>query len=143
MKKGKKSRKRKRGPVLRTRIQDYELQVQKLEHKRCRLMALKAETRACSESVLERYSLSMEEQEELEREWKLGLELNVDYEEAPPEAYLDLYIHTYKSEPLTDLIDWNYSETAQRASFDLANALGLALITIDKAGNINGEIVEY
>ena len=34
-------------------------------------------------------------------------------------------------------------EASWRASFELANALGLAMVTIDEAGNINGEIIKY
>jgi hypothetical protein len=40
-------------------------------------------------------------------------------------------------------MEWGVSEAFWRASFNLANALGLALITIDEAGNINGERINY
>ena len=143
MKRGKKSRKRKRGPAARARIRANELFAQELERKQHRLKELEEETRECYESVLERYPLSAEEQKDLEYEWKLGLEVIADYEDATLEDYLYLDTGTYESEPLSDLIEWGVSEAFWRASFDLANALGLALVTIDEAGNINGERVNY
>ena len=136
MKRGKKSRKRRRDPAARARIRE-------LERRQRRLLELEEETRECYESVLERYPLSEEEQESLEHEWKLGLDVIAYYEEATLEDYLYLDVATYDSEPLSDLIEWGVSEASWRASFDLANALGLALITIDEAGNINGERINY
>ena len=136
MKRGKKSRKRRRDPAARARIRE-------LERRQRRLLELEEETRECYESVLERYPLSAEEQKDLEYEWKLGLETIADYEDATLEDYLYLDTGTYESEPLSDLIEWGVSEAFWRASFDLANALGLALVTIDEAGNINGERVNY
>ena len=137
MKRGKKSRKRKRGPAARTRIRE-------LEHKQHRLAELEEETRADYENVLERYPLSTEDQADLEREWKLGLKVIFEYEDATPEHYLELYVETYDSEPLNDFVeDTGVPEAFWRASFDLANVLGLALITIDEVGNINGEIIGY
>jgi hypothetical protein len=136
VKRGKKSRKRKRGPAGRARIRE-------LGRRQHRLAELEEETRECYESVLERYPLSAEEQKDLEYEWKLGLETIADYEDATLEDYLYLDTGTYESEPLSDLIEWGVSEAFWRASFDLANALGLALVTIDEAGNINGERVNY
>ena len=117
--------------------------IRELERKQRRLAELEEETRECYESVLERYPLSEKEQVELEREWKIGLEVIADYEDATLEDYLYLDTGTYESEPLSDLIEWGVSEAFWRASFDLANALGLALVTIDEAGNINGERVNY
>ena len=113
------------------------------ERKQQRLAELEEETRECYESVLERYPLSEEDQTGLEHEWKIGLETIFDYEDATVEDYLYLDIATYESEPLSDFIEWGISEAFWRASFDLANALGLALITIDEAGNVNGERVNY
>ena len=136
VKRGKKSRKRKRGPVASARIRE-------LERRQHRLAELEEETRECYESILERYSLSMENQEDLKREWKLGLKVIAEYEDATPEDYLYLDIITYHSKPLSDYIDAEIGEVFWRANFDLANALGLALITIDEAGNINGEIIGY
>ena len=136
MKRGKKSRKRRRDPAARARIREFE-------RRQRRLLELEEETRECYESVLERYPLSAEEQESLEHEWKLGLDVIAEYEDATLEDYLYLDIATYDSEPLSDLMEWGVSEAFWRASFDLANALGLALITIDEAGNINGERINY
>ena len=144
MKRGKKSRKRKRGPVSRARIRAKELFAQELERKQQRLKELEEETRECYESVLERYPLSENDQMSLEHEWKIGLEVIAEYEDATtPDDYHDLFIYTYDSEPLSNYIDEEMDETSWRASFDLANMLGLALITIDETGNINGEIIEY
>ncbi len=144
MKKGKKRKKRKRGAASRARLQGKEIVAQSLDRKLNRLKELEEETRECYESVLKRYPLSMEDQEELEREWKLGLNVIADYEDATPEEILELGIVTYDSIPFSEYIeDSDISEASWRAGFDLANALGLALITIDEAGNINGEIIEY
>ena len=145
MKRGKKSRKRKRGAASLARIRAKERFVQELARKQQRLKELEEETRHCYESVLERYSLSENERLSLEHEWKIGLEVIAEYEDATtPADYYDLLIHTYDSEPLSNLvIESGIDEAAWRSGFDLANALGLALITIDEAGNINGEIVEY
>lgn len=109
-----------------------------------RLKELEEETRECYENVLKRYPLSNADRNELEREWKLGLNVIADYEDATPEELLDLGIATYNSEPFSEYIEGSgISEASWRAGFDLANALGLAFITIDEAGNINGEIIEY
>ena len=144
VKRGKKSRKRKRGPAARVRIRALEYRQRELERKQHPLAELEEETRADYENVLERYPLSMEDQADLEREWKLGLNVIVEYEKATPEDYLYLDIATYDSESLSDFVeDTRVPEEFWRASFDLANVLGLALITIDEAGNINGEIIGY
>ena len=136
MKQGKKSRKRKRSPAARARIRA-------LERRQRRLLELQEETRECYERILERYPLSEKEQIDLKQDWKHNLTVIAEYEDATPEAYHDLFIYTYDSEPLSKYIDSEMSEAAWRAYFDLANALGLAMITIDEAGNINGEIIEY
>ena len=145
MKRGKKSRKRKRGPAARARIRAKALFAQELERKQQRLKELKEETRECYESILERYPLSEDERLSLEHEWKIGLEVIAEYENATaPDDYYDLPTYTYDSEPISDLvIESGIEEAAWRSGFDLANALGLAMITIDEAGNINGEIIEY
>ena len=145
VKRGKKSRKRKRGPASLARIRAKELFAQKRKREQQRLKELKEETRECYESVLERYPLSEDERESLEHEWKIGLEVIAEYEDATtPDDYYDLLIHTYESEPLSDIVvESGISEVAWRSGFDLANALGLAMITIDEDGNINGEIIEY
>ena len=144
MKRGKKSRKRKRGPVTQARTRERERWIQERERKQRRLTELEAETRECYESVLEQYPLSEEDQQTLEREWKLGLEVIAEYEDATmPVDYHDLFICPYDSEPLSDYVESEMDEVSVRASFDLANALGLAMITIDEAGNINGEMIEY
>lgn len=144
MKRGKKSRKRKRGPVTQARIRERERWIQERERKQRRLTELEEETRECYESVLEQYPLSEEDQQNLEQEWKLGLEVIAEYEDATmPIDYHDLFIYTYDSESLSDYAYSEMDEVSLRASFDLANALGLAMITIDEAGNINGEMIEY
>lgn len=146
MKKGKKPKKRKRGAASRARVrlQGKEFVAKALERKLNQLKELKEETRDCYESVLEKHQLSEEEQEELEFEWGLCLQIISDYEDATPEELLDLQIETYNSEPLSYYIEnEETSEEFLHASFDLANALGLALITIDETGNINGERVMY
>lgn len=145
MKRGKKSRKRKRGPVSRARIRAKALFAQELERKQQRLKELTEETRECYENVLERYPISENDQLSLEHEWKIGLEVIAEYENATtPDDYYDLFIHTYDSEPLSNLVaESGIDEASWRSGFDLANALGLAMITIDEAGNINGEIIEY
>ena len=146
MKKGRKPKKRKRGVASRARVrlQDREFVSQALKRKLNQLNELKEETRYCYESVLEKYPLSEEDQEELEYEWGLGLQIIADYEDATPEELLDLHIETYNSEPLSCYIENDETpEEFLRASFDLANALGLAFITIDEEGNINGERVSY
>ncbi len=151
MKRGKKHKKRKRGAASRARIRENlareradEIYRQERERKLQRLKELEEETRECYENVLKRYPLSMEDQKEFEREWKLGLNVIADYEDATPEELLDLGIATYNSEPFSEYIEGSgIPEASWRAGFDLANALGLALITIDEAGNINGTIVEY
>lgn len=151
MKRGKKSKKRKRGAASRARVRENlareratEIFRQERERKLQRRKELEEETRECYESVLKRYPLSREDQEDLEREWKLGLQIIADYEDATPDKLLDLGITSYNSEPFSEYIEGSgIPEASWRAGFDLANALGLALIQIDEAGNINGEIIEY
>ncbi len=156
MKREKKPKKRKRGPASRARIRanlaqlrTTKILLQKSERILNRLKELEEETRECYESVLKRYSLSMEDQEELEREWKLGLQIITDYEDATPEELAFLDILTYDSDSddsdtVSELIEvWGRPEAYWRASFDLANVLELAFITIDEAGNINGERIGY
>lgn len=117
--------------------------MREIERRQHRLVELEEETREDYESVLAQYPLSEQEQADLAREWKLGLKVIAEYEDATPEDYHELTTLPYDSEPLSKYIDEEMGEASWRASFDLANALGLALITIDEAGNINGEIVEY
>ena len=153
MKREKKPKKRKRGPASRARIRanlaqgrNTKILLQKTERILNRLKELEEETRECYESVLKRYSLSMEDQEELEREWKLGLQIITDYEDATPEelAFLDILTYDSDSDTVSELIEvWGRPEAYWRASFDLANVLELAFITIDEAGNINGERIGY
>lgn len=146
VKKGKKRKKRKRGAASRARLrlQGKEIVAQSLDRKLNRLKELEEETRECYESVLKRYPLSMEDQKELEREWKLGLNVIADYENATLEEFLDLGTVIFNSEPFLEYIEeTGISEASWRAGFDLANALGLAFIKIDDDGNINGEIIEY
>ena len=66
--------------------------IRELERKQRRLAELEEETRECYESVLERYPLSEKEQVELEREWKIGLEVIAEYDDATPDDYHDLII---------------------------------------------------
>lgn len=108
------------------------------------LKELKEETSHCFNSILEKYTLSLAEKNELEYEWGLGLQFISDYEDAPPKILLKLEIETYKSKPISDLlVDEEDTEDYYRASFDLSNALGLSLIKIDENGNVNGEIITY
>ena len=151
MKKGRKPKKRKRGAASRARVRENlvrerasEILWHEQERRLHRLKELEEETRECYENVLERYPLSNADRNELEREWKLGLNVIANYEDATPEELLDLGIATYNSEPISEYIEGSeISEASWRAGFDLANALGLAFITIDEVGNINGEIIEY
>ena len=136
MKRGKKSRKRKRGPAARARIHE-------IERRQHRLVELEEETRGCFESILERYSLSEQEQADLAWEWKLGLNVIATYENATVDDYRELTTCTYDSKPLSKYIDEEATEAFWRASFDLANGLGLAMVTIDEVGNISGEVIEY
>ncbi len=151
MKRGKKRKKRKRGAASRARIRanlarerDNEIYRQERERKLQRLKELEEETREYYESVLEQYTLSNVDRKDLEREWKLGLNVIADYEDATPEELLYLDTFSYDSDPISELVEELESpEPSLRASFDLSNALGLSLIKIDEAGNINGEIVGY
>ena len=151
VKRGKKPKKRKRGAASRARVRQNlarkrasEILLHEEERRLDRLKELEEETRECYENVLKRYPLSREDQKELEREWKLGLKVIVEYEDATPEELLDLIIVAYNSEPFLEYIEGtDISEESWRAGFDLANALGLAFIKIDEAGNINGEMIEY
>jgi len=144
VKKGKKRKKRKRGAASRAGIR-YKEEIQRLlKQKLQRFKELKEQTSHYNESVLEKYTLSLVEQDDLEYEWELGLQIIVEYEDATPEALRNLDIVTFNSKPISDLvIDAEITEDYFRASFDLANALGLSLITIDENGNINGEIINY
>ena len=117
--------------------------IRAIERRQRRLAELKEETRECYERILQQYPLSEQERIDLEQDWKHNLTFIAEYEDATPEDYRDLFIYTYDSEPLDRYIDLEMSEAAWRAHFDLANALGLAMITIDEAGNINGEMIEY
>ena len=144
MKRGKKSRRRKRGPVTQARIRERERWIQERERRQRRFAELEKETRECYERVIEQYPLSEKDQQTLEQEWKIGLEVIAEYEDATmPGDYHNLFTYTYDSEPLSDYAYSEMEEVSLRASFDLANALGLAMITIDEAGNINGEMIEY
>lgn len=119
-------------------------QIQERVRKQRRFAELEKETRECYGSIIGRYPLSEEEQWNLEREWRLCLNVIVEYEDATtPEDYHDLSISTYDSVPLSDYVDWEISEEFVRASHDLANAFGLAMVTIDEAGNIRGERIDY
>lgn len=151
MKRGKKRKKRKRGAASRARLRENlaweranEIYRQKRERRLYRRKELEEETRKCFESVLEPYTLSNADRNELEREWKLGLNVIADYEDATPEELLDLDIFSYDSEPISELAEeMEYSEAALRASFELSNMLGLSMIKIDEAGNVNGERVGF
>ncbi len=151
MKRGKKRKKRKRGAASRARLRENlawersnEIYRQERERRLYRRKELEEETRKCFESVLEPYTLSNADRNELEREWKLGLNVIADYEDATPEELLDLDIFSYDSEPISELAEeMEYSEAALRASFELSNMLGLSMIKIDEAGNVNGERVGF
>ncbi len=140
MKKGKKRKKRKRGAASRAGLRNKEQVQRRLQ----RLKDLREQNLHHYQSILEKYTLSLEEKDYLELEWVIALQLIVDYEDATPEALRNLDIETYTSIHISDLvIDRDITENFYRASFDLGNALGLALITIDKNENINGEMIIY
>ncbi len=126
------------------RIRERVRQIQERVRKQRRFAELEKETRECYESIIGRHPLPEEYQQYLEREWKLGLKVIVEYEDATtPEDYHELSIYTYDSRTLSDYAESEMDERFMRANLDLANALGLAMVTIDEAGNITGEIIEY
>ncbi|MDE0681348.1 MAG: hypothetical protein OXI63_00415 [Candidatus Poribacteria bacterium] len=111
-----------------------------------RLKELEEEYRASLEKVISRYSLSASDRKSLKRDWELSLKFIAMYEDAMPEELRKLReckLHTYASESLNDYIDFGGSEAYWRASFDLQNALGLGMVTINATGSINGETFSF
>ena len=84
---------------------------------------------------------------ELEHEWRNGLYVLDDYRDATftQEDMLELPIDDHGGTTIKELVEtWgDLSEPFWRASYELSNALGLAMITIDEEGNIRGDRVEY
>lgn len=88
--------------------------------------------------------MTNKEREMLEYEWELGLQVIVDYEDETPEFLANLDIGIWESDNLSDVMDpVADTEGFWRASFELANALGLAMIKIDEDGNIKGDWINY
>ena len=152
MKKGKKSKNRKRGVASRKRKfrtfkseHSSDFDWREKEKRLQRLKKLEEETQNIFDKVIERYSLSSDEKIELEWEWELALDVICYYEDVTPDELKDLPINDYEGTTLSELVkDWEgLSESFWRASYDLSNALGLAMLTIDEDGNISGERVEY
>lgn len=152
MKKGRKTKNRKRGVASRKQ----KIRNQKFDHhnesswrqkeKRLnRLKELEEETQDIFDKVIETYTLTIDEKRELEREWKLGIDEIFYFEDATPDELLELPIDDYETITLEELVeDWDgLSESFWRASYDLSNALGLAMIKIDEEGTIKGLRVSY
>ncbi len=152
MKKGRKTKNRKRGVASRKQ----KIRNQKFDHhnesswrqkeKRLnRLKELEEETQDIFDKVIETYTLTIDEKRELEREWKLGIDEIFYFEDATPDELLELPIDDYETITLEELVeDWDgLSESFWRASYDLSNALGLAMIKIDEEGNLKGLRVAY
>lgn len=152
MKKGKKPKKRKRGVASRKRVENQATPIsgkvffpQHNKEKQKRLKELEDENRHIFEKVISRYELSSDDVALLEHEFKLGLSVIADFEDATFDELEDLWLLTYDAEPLSDMVD-DTSETDEaswRASFELSNELGLSMINIDDDGNITGERIEY
>lgn len=148
----KKRKKRKRGVASRRRkirklqLERYNESKWREKEKRLhRLKELEEETQDTFDQIIASYTLSNEERQQLEYEWKLGLDVIFYYEDATPEELLDLPIDDYGGTTLSELVEsWDgLSESFWRASYELSNALGLAMITIDAEGNISGDRIEY
>lgn len=151
MKRGKKSKKRKRGVASRIRIKNQTTQLrgevifpQHSEKKLQRMKELDDENRHIFEKIIRRYDLSYDFLLWLEYEYKLGLSVIDDYEDATPDELEDLWLVTYDFQPLSEIVDdTGEPEVYWRATFDLTNELGLSMINIDDDGNITGERIEY
>lgn len=154
MQKRKKPKNRKRGVASRKRkmrnlkLEHFDVSNWRKKEKRLRrFKELEGETQDIFDKVIEPYilSLSSEEKLELEREWELALDVIFYYEDATPDELQDLPIGDYGGTTLSELVEsWDgLSESFWRTSYDLSNALGLAMISIDEEGNISGDRVEY
>ena len=156
MKKGKKPKKRKRGVASRKRVEKQPIPIQPKpipgdvkfpqdsKEKQQRLKELENENHDIFEKIISQYELSPDDVLWLEYEFKLGLRVIIDFEDATLDDYEELYTHTYDSEPLKQIVyETDISEAFWRASFDLSNELGLSMIKIDEDGNISGDRVEY
>lgn len=152
MKKGKKRKKRQRSVASRKRVENQAIPISGQvffphhnKEKQKRLKELEDENRHIFEKVISRYELSSDDVALLEHEFKLGLSVIADFEDATFDELEDLWLLTYESEPLSEMVD-DTSETDEaswRASFELSNELGLSMINIDDDGNITGEGIEY
>ena len=164
MKRGKKRKKRKRGVASRKRVENQttlvenqttlvenqptpipeEVEFQHLsKEKKQRVKELEDEKLHIFEKVISRYKLSSDQVSWLEYEFKLGLSVIADSVDATHELE-DLYSYTYDSETLSEMVhEIGESEEYWRASFDLANELGLSTVNIDDDGNITGKRIDY
>ena len=152
MKKGKKRKKRKRGVASRKRVENQATPISgevlfphDNKKKQQRLKELEDENRHIFEKVISRYELSSDDVSLLEHEFKLGLCVIAEFEDATLDELENLWLLTYDAEPLSEMVD-DTSETDEaswRASFDLSNELGLSMVKIDDDGNITGERIEY
>lgn len=151
MKKGKIRKKRKRGVASRKQVENQTTRMSgdvsfshHNEKKQQRLKELQVEHHHIFKKVISQYKLSADDVSWLEYEYKLGLCVIVDFEDATLDDLEDLWILTYDSEPLIEMVyDTGISEVFWRASFELSNELGLSMINIDDDGNITGERIEY
>lgn len=154
MQKRKKTKNRRRGVASRKqKMRNFEFEHfdgsnwRKKEKRLRRFRELEEETQDIFDKVIEPYvlSLSSDEKIELEREWELALDTIFYYEDATPDELQDLPIGDHGGTTLSELVEcWDgLSESFWRASYELANALGLAMISIDEEGNISGDRVQY
>ena len=151
MKKGKKPKKRKRGVASRKRVENRHIQMygeaiflQDNKEKQQRLKELVNENRDILEKLISQYELSPDDVLWLEYDFKLGLRLIIDFEDATLDDYEDLYMYTYDSESLKQIVyETDICEAFWRASFDLSNELGLSMIKVDEDGNISGDRIQY
>lgn len=151
MKRGKKPKKRKRGVASRKRVENQTTRMSgevifthHNKKKQQRMKELEDENRHIFEKVISQYELSYDLVLWLEYDFKLGLGVIADFEDATPEELEDLWLLTYESEPLSEIVDdTGEPEAYWRATFDLSNELGLSMINIDDDGNITGERIEY
>ena len=148
----KKRKKRKRGVAFRRqKIAKQQLKEgddgvwREEERKRHRLKKLEQETQEIFNKVIAPYTLSDDEKDMLRHEWEGGLYVIEDFEDTTPEGLLELPIDDHSGTTLKELVEtWDgLSESFWRASYELANALGLAMITIDEEGTLKGLRVGY
>ena len=151
MNKGKKRKKRRRGVASRRLVENRTTPMSEEaffkhenEKNQQRLRELEAENRHIFEKVISRYKLSSDHVSVLEYEFNIGLSVIAEFEDATLADLEDLWLLTYESEPLSEMVDeTGEPEAFWRASFELSNELGLSMINIDDDGNITGKRMEY